>query len=513
MPLTWGFGDNLLVAKGYRRVDREQVFLLPPDMREWLPVEHRVWFVLDVVRALDTSAFHVRSRRGSVGRQGYDPDMLLAVLIYAYLVGVLSSRAMERACHTDVAFRVLCAQDVPDHSTLARFRQDHQDALAGLFEQVLLLCARAGMGSFGTVAIDGTKIQANASLGANRTKAWLQEQVRQLLDQADRVDAAEQEAVGAEAVGDELDPGWRDPHGRQDRLRQALAEATAEDERQDAKARAPQVDKAQRRIDRAEQRLKRVRDTLTARAESERKRIAAGGQRYRAVPVEQHCQLRQAEQKLLAARANLTRAEGVGRPGSSERVANLTDPQSRKMRSPHGFVQGYNAQLAVSGDGVILAATLTQSSPDTEQFLPMMQATEQAVARIRSATGRADATIGTIVADAGYASAANITAAGPDRLIATGSVRHLVKDAEKAGSITQWGSPAIAAMAIKVAEQAHVYHRRGATVEPVHAHVKDRRRLRRFSRRGLAAAGSELIMAAWVTNLAKLFTQLAAQPA
>lgn len=148
--------------------------MLPPDIREWLPADHLVWFVLETVDALDTRAFHAGRRVGGVGAAGYDPDMLLALLIYAYCNGVRSSRQIERQCVTGVAFRVLCAQDGPDHATIARFRAEYQDAFAALFTQVLLVAATAGLVRFGTVAIDGTKVAANASIDANRGQEWLE---------------------------------------------------------------------------------------------------------------------------------------------------------------------------------------------------------------------------------------------------------------------------------------------------------------------------------------------------
>src|SRR3954452_6346501 len=167
-------------------------------MREWLPADHVVWFLLETVEALDTGGVHTRRHLGGVGAAGYDPDMLLALLIYAYCQGVRSSRQVERRCLTDVAFRVACAQDGPDHATIARFRAEHQDAFAGLFTEVLLVAAAAGLAHLGTVAIDGTKIPANASIDANRGQDWLeaqtQAQVCRIVTEAERVDAAEDAA-------------------------------------------------------------------------------------------------------------------------------------------------------------------------------------------------------------------------------------------------------------------------------------------------------------------------------
>lgn len=162
------------MAKKYRPVDRDQPFLLPPDMREWLPADHPVWLVITVVEDhLDTSAFHAGRKTGGAGTAGYDPDMLAAVLVWAYAHGVASSREIERLCGTDVAFRVICAGNVPDHVTFARFRGDFPGAVAGFFAQVLVLCARLGMGRLGMVALDGMKIAASASKAANRTEEGL----------------------------------------------------------------------------------------------------------------------------------------------------------------------------------------------------------------------------------------------------------------------------------------------------------------------------------------------------
>jgi transposase len=150
--------DAFRMAKGYRPVQRDQPFLLPPDMREWLPEDHAVWLVIGAVDRLDTSAVHAVRRTGGAGARGYDPQMLVTLLIWAYASGVTSSRRIEELCRTDVAFRVICAGDVPDHVTIARFRAAFPDLAQELFTQVLMLCARLGMGQIGVVALDGMKI-------------------------------------------------------------------------------------------------------------------------------------------------------------------------------------------------------------------------------------------------------------------------------------------------------------------------------------------------------------------
>lgn len=172
-------------------------------MRDWLPEGHLAWFVIDVVDRLDTSALHARHANDGVGRRAYDPDMLLALLIYAYCTGIRSSRQIERLCVVDIAFRVIAAGHAPDHTTIARFRQDHQDAAVDLFTDVLMLCAEAGVAKVGVVAVDGTKIAANAALRANRTRVQIEGEVRAMLADADAVDVSEDRLFG-EDRGDEL---------------------------------------------------------------------------------------------------------------------------------------------------------------------------------------------------------------------------------------------------------------------------------------------------------------------
>jgi len=176
--------------------------LMPPDVREWLPESHLAWFVIDAVAEIDLSAFYVAYRHDGHGRPAYEPAMMVALLLYAYARGTRSSRAIERACEEDVAYRVIAAQQRPDHATIARFVERHEAALADLFGAVLGLCARAGLARVGVVAIDGTKVLANASRDANVDYEQI---AREILAEAQAVDAAEDEAYG-EARGDELPP-------------------------------------------------------------------------------------------------------------------------------------------------------------------------------------------------------------------------------------------------------------------------------------------------------------------
>jgi transposase len=509
---------DLVVAKGFRPVDRDQRFLVPPDMRDWLPVDHLVWFVLDTVAGLDLAGFRARRRLGGAGRAGYDPAMLLGLLIYGYAVGQRSSRQIERLCQSDVAFRIACAQDVPDHSTIARFRARHERALSDLFGQVLLVCARAGMGRVGTIALDGTKIAANAALSANRSESRLRRLAADILAEAAAVDAAEDDQYG-DRRGDELPPQWADPQGRAARIKAMLEDIAAE--RAAETADSQQVRRAADRVERAQQRLADTR-AVVAERNAERTRFeqlihADGGRGLpgRMVPVEQHYDVRQAAARLARAEANQARArQAAASPRDATR--NLTDPDSRIMPTRHGWVQGYNCQLVVSADYLILAADITTNPGDYRSWTPMIDQAADATRAIRRATGRRSR-IGTVLADAGYASTTNLTCPGPDRLIALGSRHQHHTDARANPS---HGNPPEGATArqrmhhrLRTPTGAARYRRRAALVEPVHAHLKDRRGLRTFTRRGITAARSEYRFAAAVTNLLRLHTHLAANPA
>jgi transposase len=225
------------MARSYRPVVRDQEFLLPPNMGDWLAGNHFAWFVLDVVEQLDTSAFHACRRIGGVGRAGYDPDLLLALLIYSYASGERSSRRIEQLCADHVAYRVLCAQDAPDHTTIARFRAAHDEAFTDVFAQVLRLCAEAGMVQVGVVSIDGTKIAANASKSVNRSQQWVREHARRIAEaavsEAAAVDAAEDaaEAAGIASPYSQLPAELGTRAGRAAAIKKAMDEIQRQDAR------------------------------------------------------------------------------------------------------------------------------------------------------------------------------------------------------------------------------------------------------------------------------------------
>src|SRR4051794_26065645 len=211
------------MGQNFLSCDRDQAMLLPVSVADWLPEGHLARFVVEVVERLELSAFYAVYRVDGSGRPAHDPGMMVALVLYSYAVGVRSSRAIERRCVEDVACRFVAANRAPDHVTINRFRSRHQVALSELFGEVLALCVRAGMARVGTVAIDSTKLAADASLGANRTYDGLRGEAQRILEEAAAVDAAEDELYG-QARGDELPAELADPATRAGRIKELLDE-------------------------------------------------------------------------------------------------------------------------------------------------------------------------------------------------------------------------------------------------------------------------------------------------
>jgi transposase len=532
------------MAKGYRPVLRDQPFLLPPDMREWLAADHPVWLVIAAVdEHLDTSGFHAGRRTGGAGAAGYDPDMLVTVLAWAYAHRVTSSRRIEELCRTDVAFRVICGGNLPDHVTIARFRAEFADAVAGFFAQVLALCARLGMGRLGVVALDGTKIAGSASVSANRGEEHLAKLAADIVARHGETDEAEDEMFGPGRRGDEVPAEAWSPRRRGERIAAALASLRAEREaaEQADQARADEFRARQQAGQRtgpgplsaavalAEENLERVRAARAAQvAELDRRWAAAMATTGKApwrgptAGIEDYCRVREAAAKVAAARRRQAAAarraarKGRDRPGPGP-VRNLTDPDSRLMPvRGRGFVQGYNAQNVTSEDGVIIATALTQDTNDTGWFEPMLDAARQAARLItahrpgrsadrdRGPDGDGGQEIGLILADAGYCSERNLTAPGPDRLIATGKHRDLEKAARNDGN-AGWerAGPATQAMAERLKTDAGItaYRQRGHIAETPHGHIKHNMGFRQLSLRGHRKASAEWTFTAAIANL------------
>jgi transposase len=503
--------DNVVMAKDFRYPDRDQGFLVPPDMREWLPVGHLVWLVIDVVGSLDLEAFRRKAKLGGAGRAPIDPGMLLALLIYAYAHGVRSSRQIERLCETDVAFKVISGNHAPDHTVIARFRARHEDRFAEVFAQMLTLCAKAGLGKFGTVAIDGTKIAADASKAATRSEESLRKEAKMMLAEAAEVDAAEDVEFG-EARGDELPPELADPTTRKARIAEALAQIEAEQAAEtEANRVASRVDHWQTRVGFSQRRLEEIRTEAEQRWARRTAQEAATGRRSqgrRPVPPEADSRVISAKQRLEAVTAErdkaLVKADAAARRRRSM-TANTTDPDSRLLTVKGGFIQGFNAQLAVTADQLITAVALSNHANDAAELIPMMSAATQAAEAIGAATGRTDTTIATVLADAGYFTETNLTAPGPDRLIAANDRHKHATAPVTTGDPPPGASPADQMRhRIRTEEGRNLYRQRSTTVEPVNGHLKDRIGLRRFSRRGLTAGLAELNLAAATLNLLKL---------
>jgi transposase len=531
------------MAKRYRPVDRDQPFLFPPDMREWLPPDHPVWLVIRAVdEHMDTSAFHAGRRTGGAGTAGYDPDMLVTVLVWAYAHRVTSSREIERLCRTDVAFRVICAGNLPDHVTFARFRADFPEAAGDFFAQVLVLCARLGMGKLGIVALDGMKIAASASKAANRTGEGLGRLAAETVAAHAAADAAEDELFGAGRRGDEVPGEAWSPRRRDGRIAAALAGLRAEREAAEAaEAARAEAYRARRQageragcppasaaVAEAEENLARVRAARAAELAELEERYAAGQpRRGRPAGVDDHCRVRQAQAKVEAAKARAAEAERKAAEREANRkgpgpVRNITDPDSRLMPvRGGGFIQGYNAQNVPSEDGLIIATELTDDPVDCQWFEPMTEKAEQAAALIQAHRPAASAGpvpagqdqdggtgggIGLALADAGYCSEANLTCPGPDRLIATGKGRDLEKAARAPDSQGPgWGGPAIQAMRerLKTPDGIAAYRQRGHIAETPHGQIKHNMGIRQLSVRGKRKASAEWEFICAVHNLFK----------
>jgi transposase len=520
------------MAKRYRPVPRDQAFLLPPDMREWLPADHPVWLVITVVEQhLDTRAVHAARRTGGAGAAGYDPDMLTALLIWAYASRVTSSRRIEALCRTDVAFRVICAGQVPDHVTIARFRAGLGTAAAALFGQVLMLCARLGMGRLGLVALDGMKIAASASKSANRGREKLRELAGQIAAEHAAADAAEDALFGPGVRGDEVPAELADPRSRDERIAAALAGLAAE---QRAAAAAEQARQARAaayqtgpggttgkppagvRVAAALARLERATAGQQARVDAWQARAAAaaaGGQQLPGrppAPPGQSGQVARAQATLDKALASQRRRDQE--PPAREPAANITDPHSRLMPvRGGGFIQGYNTQNLASSDGLIIATRLTADPTDTPWFKPMLADGLAAAGLITAARpARDDDTstgIGLILADAGYLSQDNLLLTGPDRLIATGKRRDLEKQAAGEDA-SRWHSPVIIAMEKRLAtpEAISAYRQRGHIAETPHGNIKHNKGFRQFSVRGKPRVTAEWLLTCTVHNLFKAIT-------
>ena len=442
----------------FRPYEPNQLLLLPPDMRTWLPEDDLVYFIMDVVRGLELSAIYRDYDQAKGGQPPYDPRMMAGLLLYAYCVGVFSSRKIEKATYHSVPFRVLCADQHPDHDTIAEFRKRHLKALSGLFVQVLRLCQTVGLVKLGHVALDGTKVRANASkhkamsYGRMEKKAReLEEEVALLLSEAEAVDAQEDAVYGKGKRGDELPEELRYKQSRLMKIKEAMQALEQE----------------------AQERRDEIRRQQEAKEKEDRDRKGR----------------------------NPKEPSGTPDPRAQR---NFTDPESGIMKegATGSFEQCYNCQTAVDHKAqVIVAATVTQQANDKKQFKPVLE-------KLKENTG--DKKPKKLSADAGFFSEANATYCaleGIDAYLATQKHRHN-KPPEPAprGRI-----PRDATVKDRMARKLLTikgrctYALRKQIVEPVFGQIKEARGFRRFLLRGLEQVRAEWEMICITHNLLKLF--------
>jgi transposase len=500
------------------------MLLMPPSLVEWLPENHLVWTILGAVDQMDLDRFCEDYRLGGAGRPAYDPAMLVALLLYAYARGNRSSRGIERACWEDVAYKVICAMRTPDHSTIAEFRRRHEDDIKQLFDDVLGLCQEAGLVSVGVITIDGTKIQANASMDQNRS---YREIVAQILREAEEIDRREDELYG-EARGDELPEQLRTPEGR----RRALAEAKRRIEERRGRAIREEETVAEPVVDpesvlgRGGRRGGRREWPRVARRELEQRRE----QQARPIPRDREDRLFQALGRLeethrvdLAANEAYERWRATDRdtrgrvlkgnskpftpPELPDGTINLSDPDSRVMRTqgtpPR---QAYNAQTAVNDQQIILAAEITVDAADFGHLEPMLDSTLAMLDR-HGVSEQPEA----VIADAGYwhnRQIQTITDRGIEVLIPPDGT---MRDGKRPG--WEHGFYELMREKLRSDRGRKLYAQRKVTVEPVYGQIKHNRRIDRFMRRGRTAALSEWRLVAATHNMLKLHSHWIANTA
>jgi transposase len=456
--------------------DRAQSFLMPPDVRDWLSESHLAWFVIDAVAEMNLDGFYAAYRQDGRARPAYDPAMMVAVLLYAYARGIRSSRLIERACEEDVAFRVLAAQQRPDHATIARFVERHQEAVAELFGEVLVLCARSGLVTVGVIAVDGTKLHANACRDENLDYEQI---AREVLEEARAVDAAEDELYG-EARGDELPEQLRTGEGRRAWLREAKRQLEAQRQREARpvpRSRPKRLKEAKRRLE------EELWTEVRANAAYERYRSGRmrDGRRFSRSP------------------------DPYTPPATPEGRINVSDPDSRVVKGLRGFIQGYNAQAVTNEHQLVVAAEVMTAAPDFGHLEPMLDAAQREL-EIAGVTERPQV----LLADAGYWHQQQM-----EHIIDRGIQVLIPPDASKRkGARRGWAGGYYAFMRRVLAGErgGELYRQRQPMIEPVFGQTKFNRGIDRFRRRGRAAVRAEWRLITATHNLLKLHRHALATP-
>ena len=454
------------MAHHFREPERRQKALLPADMMEWLPENDIVHLIVEAVGMMDLAKFEAGYKLGHAGQAPFAPQMLLALLIYAYAQGVRSSRAIERLCHRDVGYRFIVGDSIPDHTVIARFRQRHSAQMKTVFLAVLRLCREAGLVKLGLVALDGTKVQGNASLEANRTAASIEAEIEKMLAEAEATDAKEDSQSAAQQGA-------------------ALPKALA------------------RRAERLA-RLRKCKEKLERRA-------AAAAARQQA-----KIDAREAEEQATGKRKRGRKPKAADPSIDPDTNANVTDPDSGIMKTRRGWLQGYNAQIVVTTGQIIIANDVTTDANDVQQLTPMLPQAQANVLAVADADEKYDVTLGAAVADAGYWSEANAATETTDceLIIATQKdhkQRAALRDAPPPRGRKPKNMTAREQMdrKLRTGHGRERYRRRGASVEPVFGQMKDRQDARCFSMRGLERCRGEWNLQAAVHNIRKLHSESA----
>jgi transposase len=433
------------------------MYLLPPDMRDWLPGNHLVWFIMEIVSQLDLTAFYQHYNPKGEGRAAYHPSIMTALYFYSYCTGIRSSRKIEQLCIESVPFRIISGDQQPDHTTISRFRNKFAKELANLFIQVLTLCYESGLCNVKTVSVDGTKIKADASMASSRTESGLKKEIEKYFKEADREDAREDELYGPDKRGDELPP---ELSNREDRLR---------------------------RLREAQERLRKEREQKTREHQTKLEERKAQ---------EATCKKKRGRKP--------RSTEQIEKEVSEKLKANITDPDSRIMKTSKGYLQGFNAQAVASEDQIILNAELTSECNDKNQLIPMIEAT-----RKNLGTVDANIEIGTFLGDAGYFSRKNLDSLKPDDpdLLVAVSKEWKTRKAQRDGKIIPLPLTPVSTMEYNLltSEGRKLYKKRSATIEPVFGHIKEILDFDRFMRRGLEACACEWKMICIAYNLLKLW--------
>jgi len=484
------------MAKTYRPWAPTQSYLLPPSPRDWLPEGHLAYFILDIVGELDLSAIEsVLQAKDPRGEKSYDPRMMVSLLLYAYCVGVFSSRRIVRATYEDIAMRFISGDQHPHFTRVAAFRREHLEALGGLFVQVVQLCEKAGLVKLGHVAIDGTKVRANASkhkaMSYDRMKTEgtkLEAEIAELLARAEAVDTAEDEQFG-DSDGMDIPEELKRRETRLARIREAKAELEAE-------ARAARASRLRELADVNEHRA-------TAAPTQRRRRAAATTakkQRSEAERLKPDHDDDDDPPDAPSLPFHRPRATPAGEP-KPKAQRNFTDPDSRIMVEGSGaYAQTYNAQAAVTEDTqIIVACPLSNQAPDNE-YLPFV------LAEVNSVLGRAPERV---TADNGYWSATNAAWCEEndiDVYISTGRKCRAPPDLQ---SVPKTAKERMTAK-LQTTDGRDMYRRRKFTVEPVFGQIKQARGFRQFLLRGLQKVRLEWRMICATHNLLKLFRAAAA---